>query len=71
MNPTGASRESLTSNPELENSLDPQATFRLVSITQFSQDCVVVTGPDIVYRLTTDNFALHNVTSTAGLRPTD
>jgi len=24
VNPTGASRESLTSNPELENSLDPQ-----------------------------------------------
>jgi hypothetical protein len=27
VNPTGASRESLTSNPELENSLDPKAKF--------------------------------------------
>ncbi len=27
MNPTGASRESLTANPELENSLDPKATI--------------------------------------------
>ncbi len=27
MNPAGASTESLTSNPELENSLDPEQTF--------------------------------------------
>ncbi len=30
VNPAGASRESLTSNPELENSLDPNRSFKLV-----------------------------------------
>ena len=29
MNPAGASKESLTSNPELENSLDPKETLPL------------------------------------------
>ena len=62
--------ESLTSNPELENSLDPERTFHMLSVTEFSQDCVVITGPDIFYRFISGNFAINNVASPTGLRPT-
>ena len=40
MNPTGASTESLTANPELENSLDPNPSFRQARLTHAIDDAL-------------------------------
>ncbi len=36
----------------------PERKFRPLSISQFSQNCMVITWPDIVHWLVAGNFAL-------------
>ena len=48
---------------------NPERTFHMLSVTEFSQDCVVITGPDIVYRFISGNLAIYNMARPTVLRP--
>ncbi len=42
----------------------------MISITQFSQDCMMVTWPDIVYWFFAGSYAIQYVAIPTGLGPT-